>query len=374
MDAIENLLTWAKTQGITINNVGPRALPGRGIGIVATAPIKKGDAVLDVPIPCLKTIRTVPKSISRLFPEDIAVHALLAADIALDTSSSFKTWSAVFPSPQDISSCPLTWPDSLTAHLPAAASSLLSAQREKFESHWTLVSSALPDLTYEAYRYAWLLVNSRTFYHVTPKTAKRSKEDHMILQPVADLLNHSSRGCNVAFDAESFTISADRDYAPGDEIHICYGRHSNDFLLVEYGFVMGDGENEWDEACLDDAILPRLEASHKEQLQDRGFLGNYVADADMVCYRTQVALRTLVLPARRWARFVDGFEDSEVEQGKADEILKELLAAYDNDISSKIEIVNGLSDGEEFQREMLVARWRQVQVLIRTTVQNLKVQ
>ncbi|CAI0655817.1 unnamed protein product, partial [Colletotrichum noveboracense] len=47
MDAIENLLTWAKTQGITINNVGPRALPGRGIGIVATSPIKKDDAVLD---------------------------------------------------------------------------------------------------------------------------------------------------------------------------------------------------------------------------------------------------------------------------------------------------------------------------------------
>ncbi|KAF9872244.1 SET domain-containing protein [Colletotrichum karsti] len=374
MDAIENLLAWAKTQGITINNVGPKALPGRGIGIVATSPIKKDDPILDVPIPCLKTIATVPKSIARLFPKDTAVHALLAADIALDSSPSFGTWSAVFPTPEDISSCPLTWPAPLASHLPPAASSLLSAQREKFESHWALASAAaLPaDLGYEAYRHAWLLVNSRTFYHVTPRTAKRDKEDHMILQPVADLLNHASSGCAVAFDKESFTIRAERDYAPGEEIHICYGRHSNDFLLVEYGFVMGAGENEWDEAWLDDAVLPRLGAAHRKRLEERGFLGKYVVDTETVCYRTQVALRTLVLPARKWLRFVDGFEDGEAEQAEVDGILREILAAYDEEISAKIELVSGLREGEEVQRQMLVARWRQIQELVRGALQKLK--
>ncbi|KAJ0351153.1 hypothetical protein COL154_004459 [Colletotrichum chrysophilum] len=372
MDAIENLLAWAKTQGIAINNVGPRALPGRGIGIVATSPIKKDDAALDVPIPCLKTIATVPKSVSRLFPKDTAVHALLAADIALDTSPSFKTWSAVFPTPADLASCPLTWPAALTAHLPPTAAALLAAQSEKFEAHWSLAAAALPDLTYAAYRHAWLLVNSRTFYHVTPRTAKRSRDDHMILQPVADLLNHASRGCNVAFDTESFTIRADRDYSPGEEIHICYGRHSNDFLLVEYGFVMGEGENEWDEACLDEALLPRLSAAQRKRLEERGFLGKWMVDAETVCYRTQVALRSMVLPARRWARFVDGFEDGEAEQAQVDEILKEVLVAYDGEISRKVELISKLEEGEGFQREMLVMRWGQIQELVRTTIEKLK--
>ncbi|WYZ45568.1 hypothetical protein EsH8_VIII_000884 [Colletotrichum jinshuiense] len=372
MDAIENLLGWAKTQGITINNVGPRALPGRGIGLVTTAPLKAEDTILDVPIPCLKTISTIPKPITRPFPKDTAVHALLAADIALDTSPSFKTWSAVFPSPQDLSSCPLSWPVSLTSLLPPTALSLLSAQREKFESHWSLVSSAFPDMEYEAYRHAWLLVNSRTFYHVTPKTAKRSREDHMVLQPVADLFNHAPRGCGVAFDRESFTITADRDYAAGEEIHICYGRHSNDFLLVEYGFVMAQGENEWDEACLDDAVLPRLDAAHRRRLEDRGFLGKYMLDAEMVCYRTQVALRTLVMPARRWAQFVDGFTDGEAEQPQVDGLLLEIMTAYDEEITSKIGEVDGLDEGEEFQRRMVVARWKQIQELVRTTIQKLK--
>ncbi|KAJ3944091.1 uncharacterized protein N0V96_005615 [Colletotrichum fioriniae] len=304
MDAIENLLSWAQTQGITVSNVGPRALPGRGIGIVVTSPLK----------------------------------------------------------------------------------------REKFESHWSLVSSTpLPDLpqdeqhqyqypegsddklTYESYLHAWLLVNSRTFYHVTPKTAKRHRDDHMILQPVADLLNHASRGCSVAFDKHSFTIKANRAYDAGEEIHICYGRHSNDFLLVEYGFIMAQGENEWDEVCIDDVLLPRLSAAHRRRLEERGFLGNYVIDAETVCYRTQVALRTLVLPARRWAQFVDGFADGEAEQPEVDVLLREMLSAYDVDIESKIKTVRGLDEGEQFQRDMVVARWKQIQLLVRSTIEKLNV-
>ncbi|TQN67728.1 Ribosomal lysine N-methyltransferase set11 [Colletotrichum shisoi] len=375
MDAIETLLSWAETQGITVSNVGPRVLPGRGIGIVATSPIKKDDTILDVPIPCLKTISTIPKPLTRPFAKDTAVHALLALDIALDDAPSFKTWSAVFPTPRDLASCPLTWPEALTSLLPSAASSLLAAQREKFESHWSLVSAvSLPGgaaVGYEDYRHAWLLVNSRTFYHVTPKTAKRHRDDHMVLQPVADLLNHAPRGCSVAFDARSFTILADRDYSPGDEVHICYGRHSNDFLLVEYGFVMAPGENDWDEACLDDVLLPRLSDAHRRRLEEREFLGKYMLDAETVCYRTQVALRTLVLPPRRWAQFVDGFADGEAEQPEVDELLREVLAAYDVEIGTKIATAGALDEGEEFQRQMVVARWKQIQGLVRATIRKL---
>ncbi|GJD03903.1 SET domain-containing protein [Colletotrichum higginsianum] len=351
MDAIETLLSWAETQGITVSNVGPRVLPGRGIGIVATSPIKKDDTILDVPIPCLKTISTIPKPLTRPFPKDTAVHALLALDIALDDAPPSRP--------------------ALTSLLPPAASSLLAAQREKFESHWSLVSAAaLPGgaaVGYEDYRHAWLLVNSRTFYH----TAKRHRDDHMVLQPVADLLNHAPRGCSVAFDARSFTILADRDYSPGDEIHICYGRHSNDFLLVEYGFVMAPGENDWDEACLDDVLLPRLSDAHRRRLEERGFLGKYMLDAETVCYRTQVALRTLVLPPRRWAQFVDGFADGEAEQPEVDELLREVLAAYDVEIGTRIETAGALDEGEEFQRQMVVARWKQIQGLVRATIRKL---
>lgn len=40
MEAYEELLIWAKDKGIVLNGVEPRRIPGRGMGIVATKPLK----------------------------------------------------------------------------------------------------------------------------------------------------------------------------------------------------------------------------------------------------------------------------------------------------------------------------------------------
>lgn len=40
MEAYEELLLWAKDKGINLNGVKPRRIPGRGMGIVATKPLK----------------------------------------------------------------------------------------------------------------------------------------------------------------------------------------------------------------------------------------------------------------------------------------------------------------------------------------------
>ena len=40
MEAYEELLVWAKDKGIILNGVEPRRIPGRGMGIVATKPLK----------------------------------------------------------------------------------------------------------------------------------------------------------------------------------------------------------------------------------------------------------------------------------------------------------------------------------------------
>jgi len=40
MDVYEELLRWATDQGIEIHGIEPQRIPGRGIGIVATKPIK----------------------------------------------------------------------------------------------------------------------------------------------------------------------------------------------------------------------------------------------------------------------------------------------------------------------------------------------
>lgn len=40
MEACEELLRWAGDQGIELYGIEPRPIPGRGIGMVATKPLK----------------------------------------------------------------------------------------------------------------------------------------------------------------------------------------------------------------------------------------------------------------------------------------------------------------------------------------------
>ncbi|KAI2472339.1 SET domain-containing protein [Annulohypoxylon bovei var. microspora] len=371
MEPHEELLAWAISQDVKFTGIAPKRIPGRGIGLLATRAIKPEEVLLEVPTACLRSIDTVRKPIVRHLPKTISVHGLLATDLALDASAKYAIWNAVCPTPEDLVSMPLVWPKDLCALLPRAARDLLTKQDAKFICDWAAVSAAFPEKLDEArYKYAWMLVNTRTFYYVNAKLKRRVKDDHMCLQPVADLFNHGDEGCNVAFDNEGFAIKSERAYAKGEEVKICYGRHSGDFLLVEYGFVMDD--NRWDEVLLDDVLLPRLSARQKERLEEVGFLGKYVLDRETVCHRTQVAVRLLCCGVREWKRFVDGIDDGERSQRGADQVLLDLLQEQDQIAEKIILEIKALTVGDQQQREVLVKRWRQIQDLVEANIASLE--
>lgn len=327
----------------------------------------------------------------------MAVHGLLAADLALNTTyneAKYGAWDAVVPSRQDIQlSMPLTWPKALQDLLPTAAKRLLEKQRKKFDLDWSIVSGAFPfsadeglaaSCPKEEYMYTWLLVNTRTFYFVTPQTEKLPKEDHMALQPVADLFNHTDKdGCHVAFDHnDSYSFRTRRAYEKGEEVHISYGSHSNDFLLTEYGFVLAS--NTWDEVCLDDAIMPSLSKRLQDELEDVGFLGNYVLDRETVCHRTQVAMRLLLTDMRngislgQWRRFVNGLDDGDSSQRKADALLAQYLQQYGDVVSEKMEDLRNMEFDpatttlDESRRDLVLRRWEQIESLLENTIQRLE--
>ncbi|PSR83846.1 hypothetical protein BD289DRAFT_506428 [Coniella lustricola] len=496
----EELLVWAESVGVKINGIRPMRLSGRGFGIVATENLMPDTEILTVPISALRTKDTVTPALAKRLPLPIAsstssskskpkdqnsftVHGLLAADLTLNTPANTHTyakWAAVVPTWADLQLVmPLVWPASLQALLPTTAAKLLAEQREKFERDWAIVSAAFPfpsrvsgrgsasasasngdanendptataggsiapTCTKQEYLYAWLLVNTRTFYFVTPQTAKElPKADHMALQPVADLFNHTDRdGCAVVFGpTTTYSFRTTRAYEKGEEVHISYGSHANDFLLVEYGFVLGDidddddtsnhgtenendhhddesttqstplpskhdGQNQWDELRLDDALLPSLSPSQQEDLEDVGFLGNYTLDRQTVCHRTQVALRLLLtsVPAHRggitmnsWRRFVSGLDDGEKSQRAAEGLLVQVLKEYDEGVvEERLEALEGLrfddggEDGEDvidggdavgegqeegkwnnIRRDMLRKRWLQIRTMISETIRRL---
>ncbi|KAJ3481189.1 hypothetical protein NLG97_g7885 [Lecanicillium saksenae] len=226
---IDNLLQWAKKKGIEINGCTPKQLHGRGVGIVATRPLKANEVILRVPTDTLRSLANTPKDVVASLP-GATVHAILSASLCLDRAADLDAWRAVFPSKADIHAVlPICWPSELRALLPHTATTLLARQSAKFNKDWAAVEAVYGgDLAKEDFLYAWLLVNTRSFYHTTRKTAKLPKEDHMVLQPVADLFNHSPTGwCAGAFNEDAFTITTQEAHEPGQELFIKYGSHAN---------------------------------------------------------------------------------------------------------------------------------------------------
>ncbi|KAI0803545.1 SET domain-containing protein [Xylaria sp. FL0064] len=384
-DPLLELVDWATCHGtkrVKLNGIAPERIPGCGVGVVATRDIEPDEVILEVPTNRLRTLTTVPKARLRKLEEtSISVHGIIAADMLLDKSSKYTPWNEIMLS-VELFTMPLYWPSELQALLPARSRDLLAKQKAKFERDFAQAAMAFPELredeegtfALDLYKTFWLLVNSRTFYYVNSALKNRpgtTKDDHMALQPIADLFNHADEGgCNVAFGGDGFVFRATTPYRKGEEIKICYGRHGNDFLLVEYGFVMA--ENCWDETLLDDVVLERLDAAQKERLEEAGFLGGYVLDRDTVCHRTQVALRLLCCKVGEWMRFVNGTDDGEASQRAVDTLLLELLREYATRIDGTIEQVGRVEVGYEEQTDMLVERWKQIRRLLETRIASLE--
>ncbi|KAJ6444022.1 SET domain-containing protein [Purpureocillium lavendulum] len=379
MEAIESLLEWATSRGVVLDGIGPKPLPGRGIGIVATRAVKEGEVVLSVPTALLRSLGNTPKPIVRAL-KGATVHAILAASLCLESEPEFDVWRAVLPSLEDVSAgMPICWPSELQALLPAAASAMLAKQQAKFDTDWALVSAAFPDdstharLTRDGFLYAWNLVNSRTFYHTTPRTEKLHKDDHMVLQPVADLFNHAPRGsCSVAYDAAGFTMVALRAHAPGDELSIQYGAHSNDFLLVEYGFALPRDANPWDETGLDAYVCPLFAPAQRRRLEAAGFWAGYVLDAQTACYRTQTALRLLCVSPAQWRAVLDGTRDEDLDAPAVDAELLRVLRRYEKDVRARVAEVERSAAGSDATRGLLRARWIQIKELVVAAISRIQ--
>ncbi|KAF4979365.1 hypothetical protein FZEAL_4406 [Fusarium zealandicum] len=363
-------LPWAESKGVKLKGIEPRILPGRGIGVVATRDVRASEAILSVPMKALRTIDTVPKTISKLL-SGVSVHGILAAEIALDKSDDFAVWRTVLPTREDLEAgMPMMWPSELQALLPRRAKDLLERQTATFRRECDIVLKAFPDLTREHYLYAWLLINTRTFYNSMPKMKTYAQADRLVCMPAADLFNHADQGCQLSYSASGYSIGADRVYHQGEEVYVSYGPHSNDFLLTEYGFILDT--NRWDEVYLDDVILPRLNKTQRADLASTDFLGRYTLDDQTLgCHRTQVALRLLCCTQRQWQRFFDAEDDGNSSQEEVDELLLEALKNFIEIIKKTLYKIDEIEGGLASQRELLRRRWQQIETMVTKTIESL---
>ncbi|KAL9603615.1 MAG: hypothetical protein Q9219_001118 [cf. Caloplaca sp. 3 TL-2023] len=382
---------WSAAKGITTNGIDYQQFPNRGLGVVAQRQLEEGTELANVPLSAIFTINDVPQTF-RAKCKAATVHTILAAFLAAGNfiDQAHAPWVSTWPALSDFrESMPVCWPQQGEATLssdllnekgsnhdfffplpPAIeyfeiraddsasqldnTSGLLQTQRRKLRAGWELVSQIEPEVPFERYVYYWLIVNTRSFYYEMPNVRIQPPSgDCMVLCPFIDLFNHDD---NI-----------------GDEVRVSYGRHNNDFLLVECklqvnftgaskpklnetdGFMLAN--NRWDSTPVDHVLMNHLLGTPVEEwLRSSGYLG-FVDSLD----------------ALDWKRFILGLDIEVVhEQDKANAfILDQLLGPFEHEVKAYLEYLQTSSRSPLGPRQVLITRWRQIQALLQQATKSI---
>ncbi|KAI6927477.1 hypothetical protein D0869_16038 [Hortaea werneckii] len=356
---------WARNQGVEINGVAPSKLEGRGLGLMTTRKIKSGERMLSIPEkamfkPDSKLLKQ--RRLERASPQAQLAYSAMSACKAKETG--LGVWQATWPEAQDFwQSMPMCWSEDMRGKLPPSVQQPLERQLADYRKDWTALADVCRKYDYseDDFKYFWMIVNSRSFHWKPPK----GRPGSMVMCPFIDYMNHGPTGttCQVTTDQHGYEVHADRDYEAGEEVLATYGAHSNDKLLVHYGFVIDSPygvASPDDDIRLDHILLPKLEERVKAQLQDVGFLGAYalLPQSNELCFKTQVAVRAQLLTANEWEYFMTNGEDMSSDQsGAVKAFMVPLMRTYYDECVVRI----GSLGGESTAADLMKTRWTQIQ-------------
>ncbi|KAK5264282.1 hypothetical protein LTR96_010299 [Exophiala xenobiotica] len=364
----EQLTKWAIDCGFKLNGIRAHSFPGRGLGIVAEKNIEPGEVLMTIPMSVVRRAETVPKSISKSIQKSspCSNNGLLAAELAQDQSDNYALWRESLPTIEDLQEAmPVMWEPELCQLIPPKAKTILLKQQRRIGQDWDAITAANLEIPMHLYQYYWLLINTRTFYYTPPRreTPPTDPDECLAIVPYGDYFNHSDAGCKVSYTRSQYSVVADRPYNKGEEVFVSYGAHSNDLLLAEYGFILED--NQWDEATLDEVVIPLFTEGQSEALTNEGYFANFNLDKEGACYRTKVALRLLCMPLGQWRRgLAQGFDDGDKYQPILNESLVSVFNTYREIVRARLEQISRLDVGLASQRDTLKRRWRQIDKLL----------
>uniref|UniRef100_A0A3P8N5W1 SET domain containing 4 n=1 Tax=Astatotilapia calliptera TaxID=8154 RepID=A0A3P8N5W1_ASTCA len=244
-------------RGFSSTLLQPALFTDTGRGLQTLRTIKPGQLIISLPESCLLTTSTVLHSYlgryikswkPRLSPL-LTLCIFLVCERHRGEASDWFPYINVLPT---VYTCPAYFSDDVMALLPAsvrrraleqreAVKEMHSTNQEFFRSLQPVLSQPTADvLTYEALRWAWCSVNTRTVFMSHASSSFLSGPDNYALAPFLDLLNHRpdvqvKAGFNdVTRCYEIRSVSGTLRY---QQAFINYGSHDNQQLLLEYGFV-----------------------------------------------------------------------------------------------------------------------------------------
>ncbi|KAM8976988.1 SET domain-containing protein 4 [Pelodytes ibericus] len=347
------LCKWLKERGFQDNSLRAEEFADTGRGLATTGSLQPGDLIISLPEKCLITTDTalhsdLGKYIRQWIPPVsplLALCTFLLTERHAGDQSQWKPYLALLPQTY---SCPAYWEPELVDFLPEPAKQ--RALEQKAELH-ALYLSSLPFfkslqplfcesvdhiLTFDALRWAWCTVNTRTVYMKhTQKDCFSSEQDVYALAPYLDLLNHSPLvQVDAAFNMENrrYEIRTKVQCRRHDQVFICYGPHDNQRLLVEYGFVAANNPHQ-SVYVTEEVILHLITCTDKQitkkwsLLRENGFLENLTFGLDGASWRLLTVAKLLCLGAEEftcWKKVLLGSVVSESNERRCLELVKKI--------------------------------------------------
>ena len=88
---------------------------------------------------------------------------------------------------------------------------------------------------------AWKRLNTRTVYLNDDSPSSMDSTRNWALVPFLDCLNHSSSACSkTRIRNDRFELITEQRVEKDEQVFISYGQHSDTFLMIEYGFIIGN--------------------------------------------------------------------------------------------------------------------------------------
>ncbi|KAK5854352.1 hypothetical protein PBY51_015429 [Eleginops maclovinus] len=314
------LIKFLHQRGFTSTLLQPALFTDTGRGLQAVKTIKSGELIISLPESCLLTTSTVLSSYlgpyikswkPRISPL-LALCVFLVCERHRGEASDWFPYIEVLPKTY---TCPAYFTDDVMAVLPASVQRRALEQREAVRgvhsSHLNLFRSLQPILsqpveevlTYEALRWAWCSVNTRSVFMSQPSNDFLFGQDDYALAPFLDLLNHrpdvqvKASFSDVSRCYEIRSVSGTLRY---EQAFINYGSHDNQRLMLEYGFVASCNPNSVvyvDTDLLCEVLKGDRSLDQKIKfLRENHFINNLTVSGEGPGWRLMTALRLMSLP------------------------------------------------------------------------------
>ncbi|XP_058508174.1 SET domain-containing protein 4 isoform X2 [Solea solea] len=283
------LMKFLHQRGFTSALLQPALFTDTGRGLQTLKTIKPGQLIVSLPASCLLTTSTVLSSYLGHYIKSWK-HRLSP----LLVLCVYLTVLAVLPA--DVQRRALEQREALQE--------LHSSSQDFFRSLQPVLRQPAEEVfTYDALRWAWCSVNTRSVFMSHPCNHFLSGQDVYALAPFLDLLNHQpdvqvkAGFSDVTGCYEIRSVSGTTRF---QQAFINYGSHDNQRLLLEYGFVAPGNPHSVvyvDADLLCDVLKGDRSLNQKMKfLKENDFVQNLTVSSDGPSWRLMTALRLLSMP------------------------------------------------------------------------------